>query len=895
MYIKNFMVESDKILKNIFDNSNPNYCKIDITPHEGTSMRFSRDKSYIVFGTRAGNVVAYNQLTQTIDKVVNASVNSLWDLSLSNDSTFILAVGEDNEIKYLTFPEMELREPLTGHTRNITHIIICDSNTECYSASDDGSVRFWDIPGRTGSIKYSHNGVVNALDMSTDEKFLLSGAGDGSIILFDIAQNAIKWTRRQSRGVWCAKITNHMNYAVTGDWGYVRFMTFQGDLIRYIKQKHETKIRWIEFATDEKFFVTCGNNNYIKIWEVDTSREEITLDYHTSWAKAVVIDMENKTVTSIGDDCAIYIAKIPEFNTNLYLPDEFTKDKVLYFCETNCFYTIKSEILYVCTAVGLEIVNKIKIKEMNGVKKLAIGKSLGKICVVLSELILTIDIFTYEIKSFSISADVKLELCEQYILAIASDEVSVLSTQSLELLGSHQIKDIDLAESFGNRIFLSNKKKIFEVNTEQVVFEYNVPGIKLMRVLSNDKILTISLERKLYIFSLTSTRYLIYTTTLEDTPIHVFTANQRFFLIYDNIIKVYSSENYLQVSQLTTTIDILGITLIDADTLICCGNDYATLVKCLHAPVDSSSIAWTSSPYKSEIIDDSDPHYSAISIAPYRGTSMRTSNDRSRIVFTTRSGHVVIYNHSSRSIENSFQASGSSLWNLCLSPDNAFVLAGGVDHEIKFLSFPDLSPSAPLLGHTGDVNHIIIAKSGHIAYSASNDCTVKLWKVHCRTCTTLYSHSALVNALDLSSDEKIVASGDGKGAVICYDVSQRSQKWNRKIAHGIWSIAVHNNGRSVIAGDHRGAIHIWNLRGDFVRSIVGKHKDRVRCLAFSCDEKLLVSSGNDHVVKVWKVENWKEEHSFDLHTNWVKAVAIDLERKTVTSIGDDQKIFVSNL
>ena len=298
---------------------------------------------------------------------------------------------------------------------------------------------------------------------------------------------------------------------------------------------------------------------------------------------------------------------------------------------------------------------------------------------------------------------------------------------------------------------------------------------------------------------------------------------------------------------------------------------------------------------KSEIVDSSNPHHSSISISPYQGTSMRISRDKSQIVFTTRSGHVVIYNHSSRSLEKSFQGSESSLWNLFLSPDNTFLLAGGVDSEIKYFSFPDLSPSAPLLGHTGEVNHILITKSGVLAYSASDDGSVKLWDIHCRACTTLYSHSTLVYALDLSSDEKTVASGDGSGAVICYDVSQGSRKWNRKIDHGIWSIKIHNSGGNVIAGDDSGAIHIWNLQGDFVRSIAGKHTDRVRCLAFSADEKFLVSSGNDHVVKVTDVENWKEEHSFDLHTDWVKAVAIDLDSKTVTSIGDDQKIFVSNL
>ena len=593
----------DQIPKEIFDNSNPNYCRIDITPHQGTSMRISRDKSYIVFGTREGNVVAYNQLTQTIEKDVNASASSLWNLFLSNDSSFILAGGVDTEIKYLTFPEMELRESLIGHTREINHIIICDSNTECYSASDDGSVRFWDIPDRTGTTKYSHNSLVYALDMSTDENFLVSGAGDGSIILFDIAKNVIKWTSRLSRSIWCAKISNYMNYVVTGDSsGYVTLMTFQGDIIRNIGHKHTDRLRCMDFATDEKFFVSSGNDHRVKIWEVDSWREEITFDYHTDWIKAVAIDMENRTFTSIGDDCAIYIVKIPEFSTNFYLPDEFRKDKVLYFCETNCFYTIRSGVLYVCTDVGLEIINEIKIKELKDVESVNICKCVGKIGIAVNKLILTIDIFTFEIKSFHISANMVLpvRLFEHYAFVTALDEVSIISTHSLEILGSHPNDNINCIESVDNRIFFCNKTKIFEVTTEKLLFEYDALETVLMRVLPHDRLLAIGHSKLLSVFSITNTRHLIHTTSLEDIPLQLLSHNQNFFLIYHNLIRIYSSENYLQVSNIVTTREIFEITPLDADTVICCDEYQATLVKFCGKPVGSCSIAWTSEPYKSE-------------------------------------------------------------------------------------------------------------------------------------------------------------------------------------------------------------------------------------------------------------------------------------------------------
>ena len=592
------MEDVDEEVKMEFDSDK--YCKIDITPHQGTSMRISRDKSYIVFGTRAGNVVSYNQLTKRIERVATVSARSIWNLYLSSDSSFILAGGVDSEIKYLTFPEMELLEPLTGHTQEINHIIICNSNTACYSASDDWSVRVWSIPDRIDATIYSHRGKVYALDLSSDEHFLVSGAGDGSLILFDTSRSAISWTSTLTGGIWSAKISNYNNYVIAGDFGgNVTVMTFQGELIRSIRNKHLSRVRCMDFASDEQLFVSAGDDHRIKIWEVDSWREEMIFDYHLNWVKAVVIDMENRTVTSIGDDCAIYIINIPEFNTNFYLPEVFRKGKVLYFSETNCFYAIRSEILYVCTAVGLEIVNEVKIKQMKGVSSFSICKCGGKIGIGLGKLILTIDIFTYEIKFVNISTNVFLSVFDQYGLAIGFKEVSVVSTQSLKILGYHQIGNISFVEALEDRIFLCNKTKIFEVNTEKILFEYHMPGTVLMKVLPGNKILAISSSKTLSIFSLTYKRHLLFTTSLEDMPLQVFSDSQRFFLVYNNIVKVHSCENYLQVSNITTTMKILEITPLDSDTIICCDENYATLVKFCHTPVGSCAILWTNAPINS--------------------------------------------------------------------------------------------------------------------------------------------------------------------------------------------------------------------------------------------------------------------------------------------------------
>lgn len=564
-------------------------------PYQGTSMRISNNKKYIVFGTRSGFVVSFNKATQKIEKSVQVSESSLWNLYISNSDSFVLAGGVDSEIKYLSFPDLIVKAPLLGHTREINHVFISRSELVAYSASDDGTVRVWDLQNRTNLILYTQNNLVYALDLSLDEKFLASGASNGSINLYNATHREIVWksSTPNSSGVWCIKISNQQNYIVVGDSsGNLSIWTFHGDLIRFIQDRHRDRLRCLDFSPDEEFFISSGNDHLIKVWEVKSWREELTFDFHTNWVKAVVIDLEKRTVTSIGDDQQIAVTKIPEFNTNYYMPDVFIWKKPVYVKDTNCFYIVNDGILHVCDIVALEIISEVPLPCKNLEMKGIIGKSKHIIGILFENIIMTVNALTYEVQIKEFTGILKAYMFEQFSIVCYDESFTLLRSNNFGIIRNFFGWAIDYVDIIGSRIFFSSQQSLYEANTEEIIWERKWSHtICCLKIITPCKLLVFDQSTTLSIMSLLS-KEVIFTMQSENVPFEVYSDDTHFFLASYKIVEVYSNATFELTSVITSSDNLASMTLFKVDTVLCSYRNQANLVKFQESDPNTGGITW---------------------------------------------------------------------------------------------------------------------------------------------------------------------------------------------------------------------------------------------------------------------------------------------------------------
>ena len=75
---------------------------------------------------------------------------------------------------------------------------------------------------------------------------------------------------------------------------------------------------------------------------------------------------------------------------------------------------------------------------------------------------------------------------------------------------------------------------------------------------------------------------------------------------------------------------------------------------------------------------------------------------------------------------------------------------------------------------------------------------------------------------------------------------------------------------------------------------VGKHEGCVFSIAFSPDERLIVSGSDDQTVRVWNIEFKNELRRFH-HEGWVNSVAFSPDGTNVVSGSDDKSFRLWNI
>ena len=278
---------------------------------------------------------------------------------------------------------------------------------------------------------------------------------------------------------------------------------------------------------------------------------------------------------------------------------------------------------------------------------------------------------------------------------------------------------------------------------------------------------------------------------------------------------------------------------------------------------------------------------------PYQGTSLCISKISKYLVYSTREGRVVVYDPITAHSLLDIELSTTSLWNAHISPDESMIIAGGASGNLFRVQFPSGEILNTFNGHTSEINHCVFTSDGSSIFTASDDGTVMKWDSNEGSSQTVLNHERIIYAFDLSRDEKFIASGDSSGGAKLLNLDT-NQLWEMHAPNSIWCIKISPFNRFIIAGDSGGNLTIWTMTGDLMREIRHKHCDRLRSVAISDCEKYFASTGNDHLIKLWKTSDWDEEVTYNIHNDWNKTVVYDPDNKIWLSISDNRTISIVN-
>ncbi|OMJ69060.1 hypothetical protein SteCoe_33313 [Stentor coeruleus] len=323
-----------------------------VTPFKGTSIALSKDKTRFFFGSREGRIgVAKIDTKETILEI-DLKEGTIWTIALCDNDRTLFSGGCGGIIRRLSTSDMSEISRLIGHEDEVNVIFISNDEKKLFSASDDGQVIMWDITEMSPkpNVIIKHNSRIVGLDLSVDNKYIVSGSADATASVYDLIEQKeiIRISNESYREYWSVKITPKNTWLVLADGAGMLYLYKFGtwELSKSIKI-HTRVVRAITATSDDKYIITGGYDNDIKLWELGSDNDPITFEGHTDFVKFLLLSDDSKIIYSMSDDCSIQMWKIPPCkNSSILSSQKIDPTKIYVGCQNRqSMYTFSNNKL----------------------------------------------------------------------------------------------------------------------------------------------------------------------------------------------------------------------------------------------------------------------------------------------------------------------------------------------------------------------------------------------------------------------------------------------------------------------------------------------------------------------------------------------------------------------
>jgi len=194
--------------------------------------------------------------------------------------------------------------------------------------------------------------------------------------------------------------------------------------------------------------------------------------------------------------------------------------------------------------------------------------------------------------------------------------------------------------------------------------------------------------------------------------------------------------------------------------------------------------------------------------------------------------------------------------SVAFSPDGQKLVSGGRDHIAKLWDVTRGRELGTLAGHTSGVKGVAFSSDGLLLATCSDDFIVRLWNTAtAQQIVELKGHTGRVNAVAFSSDGKYLATGSADRMIKLWDGHSGKELGTlRGHAAEVRTVAFSPGGKRLASGGEDHVVKIWDLFTAQELATLNGHTDRINSLIFSQNGNWLLSGSRDGTARVWRAD-----------------------------------------
>ncbi|MBL8057235.1 MAG: helix-turn-helix domain-containing protein [Anaerolineales bacterium] len=299
--------------------------------------------------------------------------------------------------------------------------------------------------------------------------------------------------------------------------------------------------------------------------------------------------------------------------------------------------------------------------------------------------------------------------------------------------------------------------------------------------------------------------------------------------------------------------------------------------------------------------DDQPPHYLRMLMGHEGAIGVIACGQQDRLATLSSDGIIRLWNIESGKLLRVMEGYSRLIGANAFSGDGKVLLQGDASGRIRLWDIERRRYRASLQGHLGPIFVLAVHPTARLFATAGYDRCVRLWDLDSLNCLKTYpGQPGAIFALAFNHDGSLLASGGIFHAVMLWDsdpLSDRLQAGRLETADDVWALRFDPTGATLVSGHLHGSVILWDVRSGARKLALPHGTTPVGGLRFGTDDRTLITSNNQQLLKVWDLEQAECRHTLDVDAegNRTTCVVIGPDGRFVASGSDEPVIHLRRL